>query len=554
MLYGKRLFQQYVVDMYIKVETSRLDYIRNHQKQIRSDLYQGVVDSLQAGENRADAVGKWIVLPTSFIGGRRDRRRRYLDAMALVQKYGKPDIFLTMTCNPNWDEIISELEPGQTPQDHPDLIVRVFRAKLEDLKIQLFKRHILGKVAAYVYVVEFQKRGLPHAHFLLIMEGRYKLTCPEQYDCIISAELPNKFKYPELYKMVIKHMMHGPCGVLNTKNVCMQNGSCKNYYPRPFNASTLQGKDSYPIYRRRDDGRRAKVRGEELDNRWVVPYNPYLLRRYNCHINVEVCSSIKAVKYLFKYIYKGHDRASVSIDEVDNDGSIDEIKQYRDSRWVTPPEALWRIYGFDLSQIFPSVRQLQLHLPNMHMVSFQAGANMNDVLSEEGASKTMLTEYFEANKKYELARGILYKDFPASFVLVSGSKYWKRRDERTQIGRIVSAHPAEGERYYLRVLLNHVTCATSFQDLRTVDGIVFPTFREAAERRGLIESDNTIDECLNEAEVFQMPSSLRRLFATILVFCEPSDVRGLWDRHLEAMIEDYRLTHMSPMKLSRWLC
>ena len=115
MLYGKRLFQQYVVDMYIKVESSRLDYIRNHQKQIRADLYQGVVDSLQAGENRADAVGKWIVLPTSFIGGRRDRRQRYLDAMALVQKYGKPDIFLTMTCNPNWDEIIGALEPGQTP-------------------------------------------------------------------------------------------------------------------------------------------------------------------------------------------------------------------------------------------------------------------------------------------------------------------------------------------------------------------------------------------------------------------------------------------------------
>ncbi|XP_044354828.1 uncharacterized protein [Triticum aestivum] len=123
MLYGKQLCQQYVVDMYIKVESSRLDYIRNHQKQIRADLYQGVVDSLQAGENRADAVGKWTILPTSFIGGKRDRRRRYLNAMALVQKYGKPDIFLTMTCNPNWGEIISELEPGQTPQDRPDLIV-----------------------------------------------------------------------------------------------------------------------------------------------------------------------------------------------------------------------------------------------------------------------------------------------------------------------------------------------------------------------------------------------------------------------------------------------
>jgi hypothetical protein len=73
----------------------------------------------------------------------------------------------------------------------------------------------------------------------------------------------------------------------------------------------MQGKDSYPNYRRHDDGRKEKVRGCELDNRWVVPYNPYLLWLFNCHINVEACGSIKAVKYLFKYIYKGHDRASV---------------------------------------------------------------------------------------------------------------------------------------------------------------------------------------------------------------------------------------------------
>jgi hypothetical protein len=47
------------------------------------------------------------------------------------------------------------------------------------------------------------------------MEGRYKLKCPEQYDCLISAELPNKKKYPKLFKMVVKHMMHDPCGALN---------------------------------------------------------------------------------------------------------------------------------------------------------------------------------------------------------------------------------------------------------------------------------------------------------------------------------------------------
>ena len=114
----------------------------------------------------------------------------------------------------------------------------------------LMEKDILGKVKAYVYVVEFQKRGLPHAHFLLIMERKYKLTCPEQYDMIISVELPNKKKYPELYKMVTKHMMHGPYGTLNPYCSCtVGRRSCKNRYPRPFCEATSQGKDSYPIYR-----------------------------------------------------------------------------------------------------------------------------------------------------------------------------------------------------------------------------------------------------------------------------------------------------------------
>jgi hypothetical protein len=537
-LYGGRLLQQFVVDTYIKIESSRLDYIFHHQKELRADLYQGLVDSIQAGEQDRNAVGKRTILSSSFIGGPRDKLRRYLDAMALVRKYGKPDIFLTMTCNPNWEEITRELERGQTPQDRPDIVVRVFRAKLEEMKNQLFKKGILGKVAAYTYVVEFQKRGLPHAHFLLIMTGKYKYTCPEQYDKIISAELPNKHKYPELYKMVVKHMMHGPCGALNRNCPCTKNRqTCKNNYPRPFNESTIQGKDSYPVYRRRKDGRTVIVRKCTLDNRWVVPYNPYLLRMFNCHINVEICSSIKAVKYLFKYIYKGHDRASISVREAE----VDEIRQYRDARWVTPPEALWRIYGFELSKIHPSVLQLQLHLENMHMVSYNDKENINDVISRDGTDRSMLTAYFEANNLDEKARGILYRDFPEHYTWQRSGKFWQERKRKgmLQVGRIVTAHPAEGERYYLRVLLNHVPGATSYNDLKTVDGQVMSSFREAAEKRGLIEADNTLDDCMTESELFRMPSSLRRLFATILVFCETSDVRALWNNHLEAMSEDY---------------
>jgi hypothetical protein len=69
----------------------------------------------------------------------------------------------------------------------------------------------------------------------------------------------------------------------------------------------------YPIYRRRDTGRTLLVHGVELDNRWVVLHNVYLLTKYDAHINVEVCNNIRVVKYLFKYVYKGHDRVTVEI-------------------------------------------------------------------------------------------------------------------------------------------------------------------------------------------------------------------------------------------------
>jgi hypothetical protein len=73
-----------------------------------------------------------------------------------------------MTCNPHWEEITSRLEPGLTPQDRPDLVTRVYKAKLRSMKDLLIKKQYFGEVVAYVHVTEIQKRGLPHEHMLLI--------------------------------------------------------------------------------------------------------------------------------------------------------------------------------------------------------------------------------------------------------------------------------------------------------------------------------------------------------------------------------------------------
>jgi hypothetical protein len=108
------------------------------------------------------------------------------------------------------------------------------------------------------------------------------------------------------------------------------------------------------------------------------------------------------------------------------------------------------------------------------------------------------------------------------------------------IGRIVAANPIEGERYYLRLLLNHVRGLSSFEDLKKVRGIVASTFRKAALLHGLLETDNSLEKCLEEASSYQMSHSLRRLFATILVYCSPNNPKPLWKLFKESMSEDFK--------------
>ncbi|XP_075492565.1 uncharacterized protein LOC142530627 [Primulina tabacum] len=161
-------------------------------------------------------------------------RKRYLDAIALVKAFGKPDLFLTITCNPEWKEIKENLFDGQVAHDRPDLVSQVFRSKLIDLKDQILKKCIFGRVAAYVYVIEFQKRGLPHCHMLLILTTDSKISSPEMFDSYVVAEIPDENRFPKLFHLVTRHMMHGPCCLLDKKCPCMINGKCKSHYPRPF--------------------------------------------------------------------------------------------------------------------------------------------------------------------------------------------------------------------------------------------------------------------------------------------------------------------------------
>jgi hypothetical protein len=173
-------------------------------------------------------------------------------------------------------------------------------------------------------------------------------------------------------------MTHGPCGPDYPKAPCMArqtiNGplKCSKRFPKQFCAQTTVGVDGYPEYRRRDNGRTWVVPnpqrlGQETvcDNRWVVPYNPYLLRKYQAHINVEICATIQAIKYITKYVYKGADRVTVQLQIKE-----DEIAKYLQARYTGPAEAIWRLFEFSVHQESPPVKNLAIYLQGEQPVYF----------------------------------------------------------------------------------------------------------------------------------------------------------------------------------------
>jgi hypothetical protein len=172
---------------------------------------------------------------------------------------------------------------------------------------------------------------------------------------------------------------------------------------------TMTDVNGYPIYQRRSTGHTILVHGVELDNRWVVLHNVYLSTKYDAHINVEVYNNIRAVKYLFKYVYKGHDRATVDIScQSDNltEGNVVEankIKKYLNCHYVSTSEVVWRIFMFDMHERFLTVERLQYHLPNQQMVLFDDDDDVQEVAAWSTISRTMIMEWFKTNKESEVA-------------------------------------------------------------------------------------------------------------------------------------------------------
>jgi hypothetical protein len=554
--YGKRLFHEYLCMAFVKIETLRLRYLKNNQTQLRAASYH----TLQQATNHENAnIGRQIILPSTFTGGPRYMQKHYHNAMSLVQKFGRPDLFLTMTCNPKWSEIIETLLPHQVPEDRPDLLARVFRGKFKQLMNELLQNDCLGRVVGYTYTIEFQKRGLPHAHLLIFLQTADKPQSIEDIDKFVRAEIP-EFNPADgadntLHEIVKQNMIHNPCGNSGPRasTACMSQGVCTRHFPKQFHPCTHidSANGNYPLYQRRSPsqgGASAIKNGQTIDNSWVVPYNPYLLLRFNCHINLEVCKSAKATKYLFKYIHKGHDRVVVSWQE-DSDQPRNEIHEYQDMRSIGACEAAWRIFGFDLCEQKPAVIPLPIHDEDQQQVYFEAG---DEDRARENSGDTMLMAWMNYNAQNEDYRDkycdvnqkLTWATIPHPTMPNATMKIWKPRIQNRRfvtLSRVYQLSPAHQDLFYLRILLHHDHCrgAKNWADLKTVDEVLYPTYKAVCKKLGLLEDDSEAEQCLAAAAIEHMPAQMRILYISLLEYCEPADPENLLTMFAPQMAEDY---------------
>ncbi|XP_021974539.1 uncharacterized protein LOC110869606 [Helianthus annuus] len=551
---GTAIDNEFLVDGYTMIESARLNYIRTQQPKLRAQSLKNLNATVESGENNASSCGKPILLPSLFTGASRYMMQKYLDAMAICKSVGYPDLFITVTCNPNWPEIYRCLhDKALNAEDRPDIISRLFKCKLDHL-IKDFKKHkFFGDIQAahcskisVMYTVEFQKRGLPHAHMCLFLGAESKFPTASDIDRVISAEIPDKERDPALYELVKQFMIHGPCGTDNPLCPCMVQQKCSKKFPKNYVDETCVDSEGYPVYHRHQTSNTVVKNDVTLDNRFVVPYNALLLRKYWCHVNVEWCNQSGSIKYLFKYISKGPDRVTASVfqanstkNDTEQNVVVDEIKAYLDCRYIPACEAAWRIFMYDIHYRYPAVEVLPFHCEDGQSIVYNDHDNLCDIVTDPTVKMIMITKWMNCNKVDEFARTLRYVQFPGYYVWNAKNRKWNRRkNPYGSIGRIHYVPPSLGDCYYLRILLNHIKGPTCCEDIKTVDRQVFQTFKDACFARGLLDDDKEYVNAIKEASTWSTGDFLRTFFVMLLLSNSISRPGVFWSETKSLLCED----------------
>jgi hypothetical protein len=294
--------------------------------------------------------------------------------------------------------------------------------------------------------------------------------------------------------------------------------------------------DGYPEYRRRNQF--VVIRnGIRIDDRWVVPYNPYLLETFDCHINVEISAhkrylmphplllfeliACRCFKYVYKYCFKKPDIATVS---------IDEIETYITGRLLSASEAVWRLLGLKMHKEYPAVLRLDVHLPEHQQVIFDPSSDPRDIFEAAERSSSTLLEWFALNIRDVSARRLLYAEVP-EFYVWKDNTWMPRSKGGIAVGRMYNVSIHNFELFALRTLLSCQRGCTSWSDVLLVDGFIHGSFRDACSAFGYLNDDSEFIAAFEEYLQTTIVSvvEMRHQFATMLSTIKVINAKSLFE-------------------------
>jgi hypothetical protein len=562
LMQGKRLLQEYIVDAAAKIEDSEMKFQASHQKELRADSYDKIKRAQQEGYTGTlgRSFSKPQVLSKSIRSSPAQKAAKYKDFVAAFRYHGGVDAFVTITANPNWPEVLSALKPGFTPQDRVDIIDRVFKIKLKKA-IAAINEGMLGDQVCVAYVIEFQKRGLPHAHIAIALKDEWKMLSGQEIDLMISAEIPDPVKHPKLNMIVLGNNIHVCNYHANDPSSCIENGICRKGFPFDLRNDTILVDSSYPLYRRRNKHPSEIVKkGRSIlitDGR-VVPYNPALSLLLNCHCNIQACSQIFHFKYFFKYFTKSAEaqifypndpakteqKKAAFIKVKNSIHDDDEINRYKIGRFIGSSDALWSIMGFELYYLSQPVLAMPIDLPDTQTVYIR------DNMLIGKYERTMLSAFFEINASHgdmplafspsRRVKDLLYQEMPEHFLWDSGNKMWTARARLThngvcQIARLQTPSTTQQEKWALWLLLRHTPGPKAYEDL--LNGA--PSFMAACGNRGLLINDSEYKIYMTEVIAVEMPFKCRQIFADLLCSAIVPNPWDLWEQFAQELSEDF---------------
>ena len=563
LLQGNRLLQEYIVDAAAKIEDSEMKFQALHQKELRSDTYDSIKRAQQDGYTGTlgHLFSKPQVMSKSMRNSPAQKAAKYKDFVAAFRYHAGVDAFVTITANPNWPEVLSALKPGFSPEDRQDIINRVFKIKLNKA-IKAIHDGMLGDQRCVAYVIEFQKRGLPHAHIAIAFKDEWKIKSGKEVDLMVSAEIPDPKKHPKLNKIVLQNNIHVCNSNANDPTSCIENGICKKGFPFDLRNDTILVDSSYPLYRRRNNHPSTiekKGRLINVTDARVVPYNPALSLLLNCHCNIQACSQIFQFKYFFKYFTKNAeaqifypndpvktDQKKAAFIQVKNSiHDDDEINRYKIGRFIGSSDALWSIMGFELYYLSQPVLMMPIDLPDTQTVYIRDNVFIGKY------ERTMLTAFFEINASHgdmplafsptKRVKDLLYQEMPEHFQWVNGNKMWSARVRQThngdvcQIARLQIPSTTQHEKWALWLLLRHSPGPKAYEDL--LNGA--PSFMAACGNRGLLINDSEYKIYMADVVAVEMPRKCRQIFADLLCSVMVPNPWDLWEQFAQELSEDF---------------